>query len=197
MQECCFHSLLLSGTVSLFILSLFFPLSSPERGSPLMPREGSGYRTPSPRLGPSARLTCLHSSALIWRSQGPPPLCGVQTLSPPLHRKKAGPTHWNAGVLTLTGVCWLEAMSIPVRFGRASARTTFLAYLAAALKVKDFFSASRQISCRDCGGRNETRLTGQGGLFSLKKGGGISLACTLPEGMLREGFVREENSLWD
>lgn len=103
-------------------------------------------------------------------------MCGVQTLSPPLQRKKAGPTLWNSLVLTLTSVCWLKAMSIRGWFGCALVRTVFLAYLAAALKVKDFFSVLKQISCRDCGGRNETRLTGQGGLFSLKKGGG-HLAC--------------------
>lgn len=53
----------------------FFPLFFPKCGSPLMPREGSGYWFPSLRLCPSARLTCLHSSAHIWRSQGSPPPC--------------------------------------------------------------------------------------------------------------------------
>lgn len=103
-----------------------------------MPREGSGYRAEGPPrpLGPAS---LVYIPLPLFGDLKVPPLCGVQTLSPPLHRKKAGPTHWNAGVLTLTGVCWSEAMSIPVRFGRASARTTLLAYLAAALKVKDFF----------------------------------------------------------
>lgn len=82
MQECCFHSLLLSGTVlSFHSFSLFSPLFSPKWGSPLMPRQGSGYRFLCPASAPQPRLTCLHSSALIWRSQGPPPLCGVQTLT--------------------------------------------------------------------------------------------------------------------
>lgn len=66
-------------------------------------------------------------------------------------------------------------MSTPGGFGWALASTIFLA---AALKVKDF-SALKQIRCRDYGGRNGTRLRGQGALFSLKKGGvgGGHLAC--------------------
>lgn len=82
MQECCFHSLLLSGTVlSFHSFSLFSPLFSPKWGSPLMPRQGSGYRFPLPRLCPSAPphlFTFLCPYLEISRS---PPLCGVQTLT--------------------------------------------------------------------------------------------------------------------
>lgn len=152
-----------------FFLS-FFPLFSPKWGSPLMPRKGSGYRFPLPRLCPSAPPHLFTFLCPYLEISRPPPLCGVQTLSPPLQRKKAGPTHWNSLVLTLTSVCWLKAMSSRGGFAWALARTIFLA---AALKVKDFFLL-KQIRCRDCRLRNETRLTGQGGLFSLKKGGGAS-----------------------
>lgn len=61
---------------------------------------------PPPR---KPRLTCLHSSALIWRSQGFPLLSGVQTLSPSQQSKKAGPTHWNSLDLTLTIHLLLES----------------------------------------------------------------------------------------
>lgn len=177
MQECCFHSPLLSGTVlSFHSFFLFFPLFSPKWGSPLMPQRGVGLPVSfAPPLPLSPASLVYIPLPLFGDLKVPPPLCGVQTLSPPLQRKKAGPTHWNSLVLTLTSVCWLKAMSSRGGLAWASARTIFLA---AALKVKDFF-VLKQIRCRDCGGRNETRLTGQGGLFSLKKGGvgGGHLAC--------------------
>lgn len=152
-----------------------------------MPREGSGYRFPLPRLCPSAPphlFTFLCPYLEISRS---PPLCGVQTLSPPLQRKKAGPTHWNSLVPTLTSVCWLKAMSSRGGLAWASARTKSLA---AARKVKDFF-VLKQIRCRDCGGRNETRLTEQGGLFSLKKGGGVGGASRLHAPCLKECYEKD------
>lgn len=67
--------------LSIHSFSLFSTLFS-RRGSPLMPREGSGYRTPSPRLGPSAPphlFTFLCPYLEISRS--PPPVWSANTLT--------------------------------------------------------------------------------------------------------------------
>lgn len=122
--------------------STFFP---PSGVVPLCLSEGSGYPFPFLRLCPSAPphlFTFLCPYLEFSRPPLPPPLCGVQTLSPPLQWKKAGPTLWDSLELTLTIVCWLKAMSVRVRFrsfrsssGCALARTTFPTHLAAALWV--------------------------------------------------------------
>lgn len=57
LQECCFHSLILSGPPSFFLsffLSLFFFLPSPQWGSPLIQGKRSGYWLPPVRLHPLA-----------------------------------------------------------------------------------------------------------------------------------------------
>lgn len=154
MQECCFHSLPLSGTVLLSFHSfpLFFStLFSPKWGSPLMQREG--VRLPVSFARPAALgplLPCLHSSALIWRSQGTPPPPSTHTCVECKHShllcrdRKQGQL---IGTVDLTprSVCCLKAMSVRVPFwtlpspsGCALALTVFPSYLAAAAKVKDF-----------------------------------------------------------
>lgn len=150
----------------------FFPLFFPKRGSPLMPREASGYQFPSLRLCPSAPphlFTFLCPYLEISRS--PPLVWSANTLTSSAV-EKAGPTHWDSVDLTLTIVWWLKAMSVRVRFrslqsssGCALARTLVPTHLAAAVKVTDFFFFLKQISYCACGGRNGTPVTGQRWLF--------------------------------
>lgn len=150
-----------------------------------MQREGSGYQFPSLRLCPSAPphlFTFLCPYLEISRSP-PPHLCGVQTLSPPLQWKKAGPTHWDALDLTLAIVCWLKAMSVRVQFrsvqsssGCALARTIFPTHLAAAMKVTGYLfmylsSWNKLVAVIVVGGMRHG-WQGKGGFF--KEGWGAS-----------------------
>lgn len=114
-----------------FPLFFFFTPHSPQWGSPLHAEQQVGLLLSfCPASSPEPRLACLHSSALIWRSQGLPPpppslLCGVQTLSPPLQRKKAAPTFLELSLgLTPTIILPVEShvrprvsALPPVRFG--------------------------------------------------------------------------------
>lgn len=134
-QECCFQSLILSGPPSLplsfFFLSLFFFL--PSGVVPYMPSSRSGYCfpfVPPPPLSPASLVYIPlplfgDLKAPLLPSHPPSLLCGVQTLSPPLQRKKAAPTFLELSLdLTPTIICPVESHVRPrvselprVRFG--------------------------------------------------------------------------------
>lgn len=144
MQECCFHSLILSGPPSLFLsFPLFFSPLSPQWGSPLNAEQQVGLLVsfvPPPPLSPAS---LVYIPLPLFGDLKVPPLCGVQTLSPPLQRKKAGPTHWNSLDLTLTIICWLKAMSALVCLRCLLSSSSFIlagivlcAYLAVVAKVR-------------------------------------------------------------
>lgn len=189
---------------SLLFLSfpLFFTPHSPQWGSPLHAEQQVGLLLSfCPASSPEPRLACLHSSALIWRSQGPLPpppslLCGVQTLSPPLQRKKAAPTFLELSLdLTPTIICRSKAMSalaclrcLPSGSGFVSAGIDPRAYLAVVAKVRVlFFYLETDVWSLE---RGEAELV-TGVCTSNRPTSVLKAACTLPKRNVTRGICRE------